>query len=103
MPRLLGYPLLGAAAGCVILIGLGAIFGEYSVALYPVPLLAAAAGIAAAREWNRPAQRAFVGGCLGVMLAFVALLPFDNHPGLLVPAMGLGLASGIGISYRLRR
>jgi len=78
MPRLLAYPLLGATAASLFWIGIGTVLGMYSLFFFPVPLLAATLGVAAAREWNRPAQRAFVGACLGVMVATVALIPFET-------------------------
>ncbi len=103
MPRLLGYPLLGAMDGCLIVIGLGGVVGWYNVAFYPLPLLAAAVGVAAAREWSRPLQHAFVGDCLGIPLAFVALIPFATNPGMVLPAMTLGLAAGGGLSQGIKR
>ena len=103
MPRLLAYPLLAAVASCLIWIGIGAVLGEYSLFFFFVPLLAVALGVAAAREWNRPAQRAFVGGCLGVMLASIPLIPFETNLGIVLPAMCVGLAAGVRLSLWIKR
>jgi len=98
MPRLLAYPLLGVTAASLLWTGLGTVFGMYSMFLFPVPLLAAALGVAAAREWNRPAQRAFLGACLGVMVATLALIPFETNPPIVLPFMTVGLVAGVGLS-----
>jgi hypothetical protein len=95
VPRLLAYPLLGVAAAWLLWIGIGTFF--------PIPLFAAALGIAAAREWKRPAQRAFVGGCIGVMLASVALIPFETNLPIVLPFMGVGLLAGIGLGLGIKR
>jgi hypothetical protein len=102
MPRLLAYPLLGATAASLVWLGTATVFGWYYVFFFPVPLLAAALGVAAAREWNRPAQRAFVGACLGVMVGTVALIPFEPNPPLL-PFMTVGLVAGVGLSLWIKR
>jgi hypothetical protein len=72
--------MLGISAGCAVMSTSVAFIGEYYLFLWPLPVLAAALGVAAAREWNRPAQRAFVVGCLAVSVASVAWLPFQPHP-----------------------
>ena len=103
MPALLGYPILGVTAGCLIWFGTATVVGWYYLFFFPVPLLVAGLGVAAAREWNRPGQRAFVGGGLGVMLASVAMSPFGPNPSMLLPAMGIGLAAGAGLGYWINR
>ena len=103
MPRLLAYPLLGATAASLFWIGIGTVFGMYSLFFFPVPLLAATLGVAAAREWNRPAQRAFVGACLGVMVATVALIPFETNPPIVLPFMSVGLVAGVALSLWIKR
>jgi hypothetical protein len=103
VPRLLAYPLLGVAAAWLLWIGIGTVAGWYSIAFFPIPLFAAALGIAAAREWKRPAQRAFVGGCIGVMLASVALIPFETNLPIVLPFMGVGLLAGIGLGLGIKR
>ena len=99
---LFAYVMLGATAGCSIVGASVVIVGEYYLFLWPLPLLAAALGVAAAREWNRPAQRAFVGGCLGVLLATLAWIPFQTQPEMVLPAMGVGLAAGAGLSQWIK-
>jgi hypothetical protein len=103
MPALLAYPILGFTAGCSILVGIGTVVGGYSAFFFPVPLFAAALGVSAAREWNRRGRRAFIGGCLGVLLATVALIPFGTNPDMLLPAMGVGLAAGVGLTQWIKR
>src|SRR6202171_6509100 len=67
-----------------------------SAFFFHVPLLVAALGVSAAREWNRRGRRAFVGGCLGVLLATVALISFGANPDILLPGMGGGPLGGGG-------
>jgi len=76
---LIAYLMLGATAGCSIVSASVAIIGWYYLFLWPLLVLTAALGVAAAREWNRPARRAFVVGCLGVTLATLAWIPFQTH------------------------
>jgi hypothetical protein len=103
MPRLLAYPLLGATAASLLWIGIGTAFGMYSLFFFPVPLVAAALGVAAAREWNGPARRAFVGACLGVMVGTVALIPFETNPPIVLPFMSVGLVAGVGLGFLIKR
>ena len=103
MPRLLAYPLLGAAGGWLLWIGIATVLGEYSLVFFFVPLMAAALGVAAAREWNRRAQRGFVGACLGVMLGTVALIPFETNPPIVLPFMSVGLVAGVGLGFLIKR
>jgi hypothetical protein len=76
----IAFLMLGTTAGGAIMSTSVAIIGEYYLFLWPLPLLAAALGVAAAREWNRPAQRAFVVVCLAVIVASAALILFQPHP-----------------------
>ena len=103
MPRLPAYPLLGVTAGCLIWFGTATVVGWYYLFFFPVALLVAGLGVAAAREWNRPGQRAFVAGCLGVMLASVALIPFGTDPPIVLPFMSVGLVAGVGLSRWIKR
>jgi hypothetical protein len=95
--------MLGATAGCCIVGASVAVIGWYYPFLWPLPLLAAALGVAAAREWNRAAQRAFAGGCLGLMLATLVWLPSQLNPSVVLPAMGVGLVVGVGLGLWINR
>ncbi len=103
LPAMLGYPVLGATAGCLIVFVMGGLIAYYAVAFYPTPFLAAALGLAAARDWSRRSRRAFLGGCLGLMASTGALIPFGTNPGLLLPLMGVGLAVGVWMGLGIRR
>lgn len=94
MPRVLAYPLLGFVAGNFILIGIGQLVGSYGVLFYP-PLLLVAVGvaIALARSGSRRAQRAFVWGCCGVIVATICMIPFGTSAPLLAATL-VGLAAG---------